>query len=57
MAGEKAKQPETPTLTYEGEADSSSQGKASVWGTPYSGKDMLFDDLKVTWTPSKPKAK
>ncbi|NCF86072.1 MAG: hypothetical protein GWQ08_11160 [Verrucomicrobiaceae bacterium] len=55
-AGVDAKQPDAPTLTYEGEAGSSSQGKASLWGTPYSGKDMLFDDLKVTWEPSKPKA-
>ena len=52
MDGEDAKAPETPTLTFEGEAGTSSQGKPSIWGTPYSGKDILFDDLKATWTPS-----
>lgn len=52
MAGEDAKQPETPTLSHEGKEAIASQGKASVWGTPYSGKDILYDDLKTTWEPS-----
>lgn len=44
--------PEKPSIVFEGEAGQSGQGKASIWGTPYSGKDILFDDLKVTWTPA-----
>ena len=46
------KAPKDPILTHTGEAGTRSQGKPSVWGTPYSGKDILFDDLKATWTPT-----
>lgn len=46
MEGEEI--PPEPVLTFEGEADGSSQGRATIWGTPYSGKEILFDDLKVT---------
>lgn len=49
------KEPEKANLDFEGEPGKSSQGKASIWGTPYSGKEILFDDLKVTWTPAPPK--
>ncbi len=28
------------------------KGKASLWGIPYSGKDILFDDLRVFETES-----
>lgn len=51
---EGSESPSKPSLVYEGEeGGASGQGKASVWGTPYSGKEILFDDLKVTWTPAK----
>ena len=51
MSGQKASN--EPTLEFEGEKGTSSQGKASLWGTPYSGKPILYDDLKVTWEPSR----
>lgn len=46
MEGDEA--PQKPSLTHESEASASGQGKASVWGTPYSGKEILYDDLKVS---------
>ena len=51
MSGQEPTQ--EPLLEFVGEKGTSSQGKASLWGTPYSGKELLFDDLKVTWEPTK----
>ena len=44
--------PEKPGITLTSE-DKPGRGKASLWGTPYAGKPVLFDDLKVT--PGTPK--
>lgn len=44
MAGTEA--PEKPLFEQPLEG-SPGQGKASVWGTPYSGKEMFFDELKA----------
>lgn len=38
--------PEKPTLTW-ASPDAPSQGRASVWGTPYSELAMWFDDIEV----------
>lgn len=38
--------PEKPTLTLA--AGVGSSGKCSVWGTPYSGTPILFDDIEIT---------
>lgn len=42
-------EPEEPNLMHTPAEDVPTQGKASLWGTPYSGKDILFDNLKVVW--------
>jgi hypothetical protein len=44
--GEGDERPETATMTFVHEG-SPGQGKASLWGTPYSGKVVQFDDVKV----------
>ncbi len=43
--GEEA--PDDPIITFETD-DKSGRGKPSVWGTPYAGKPIYFDDLTVT---------
>ncbi len=53
MAGEP--RPEKPLVDVERAGDFSGQGKASVWGTPFSGKEILFDDLKMSWPSAEPK--
>ena len=50
MDGEES--PAEPTLTFDGEEGELGQGKATIWGTPYSGKEILYDDIKVTRAPA-----
>ena len=38
--------PEKPSITLVSD-EAPGQGKASIWGSPYSGKDIVYDDLKV----------
>ena len=45
--GEDSKRPEAATISLVHEG-SPGQGKASLWGTAYSGKVVQFDDVKVT---------
>lgn len=40
------KRPETPTAEYVHKG-SPGQGKASLWGTAYSGREIQFDDVEV----------
>jgi len=48
-AGDSAPATATITLDHEG---APGQGKASLWGTAYSGKVVQFDDVKVTPAPA-----
>jgi hypothetical protein len=50
-AGETA-EPEKPALTFE-DAEEPPAGKASIWGSPYSGTPIRFDDFVVSRTPEK----
>ena len=45
--GDEGKQPKQATLEHSDE-EPPGQGKASLWGTPYSGRPVDFDDVKVT---------
>lgn len=45
-------EPKEPTISFDHEG-SPGQGKASLWGTAYSGKVVQFDDLKVVPAPAK----
>jgi hypothetical protein len=38
--------PEKPTVSWENPA-AAAQGRASVWGTPYSEQAIWFDDIEV----------
>lgn len=38
--------PEVPTITMESD-EKPGQGKASVWGTPYSGTPIFYDNLMI----------
>ncbi len=44
--------PKEPSITLTSD-EAPGQGKASIWGSPYSGKDIVYDDLKVTIPVSK----
>ena len=45
-AGETGKQPEKATISHS-DKEAPGQGKASLWGSPYSGMPIDFDDVKV----------
>lgn len=38
--------PEAPAITMESD-ERPGQGKASVWGTPYSGTPIFYDDIQI----------
>jgi hypothetical protein len=38
--------PDAATLTWNNPA-AAAQGRASVWGTPYSGTPIQFDDIEI----------
>jgi len=44
--GEAGEQPEKPSIEHT-DKSAPGQGKASLWGSPYSGKPVDFDDVKV----------
>ncbi|MGI9242260.1 MAG: hypothetical protein ACR2RV_15790 [Verrucomicrobiales bacterium] len=44
--GEAGEQPEKPSIEHV-DKSAPGQGKASLWGSPYSGKPVDFDDVKV----------
>ena len=44
--GEAGKQPEAPSIQHS-DTNAPGQGKASLWGSPYSGKPVDFDDVRV----------
>ncbi|MFT4550534.1 MAG: hypothetical protein ACI9UA_000887 [Pseudoalteromonas tetraodonis] len=44
--GEEGKQPEKPSVSHS-DKEAPGQGKGSLWGSPYSGKPVDFDDVKV----------
>ena len=44
--GDEGKQPEKPSISHS-DKEAPGQGKASLWGSPYSGKPIDFDDVKV----------
>lgn len=48
--------PEKPNLEHE-LPEAPGQGKASVWGAPYSEREIFFDDLKVFGPLTKAEAK
>ena len=41
-----AAEPKDATITHD-EATLPGQGKSSIWGTPFSGTPILFDDIKI----------
>jgi hypothetical protein len=43
---EGTEQPEVATIALESD-DKPGRGKASLWGTPYAGKPVWFDDVKI----------
>jgi len=43
---EKSTEPEDPAISFL-EKSKPIAGRASIWGSPYSGTPILFDDLKV----------
>ena len=49
--GDAGKQPEEPTISHEDE-EAPGQGKGSLWGSPYSGKPIDFDDIKIEADPA-----
>ena len=44
--GDEGKQPEKSTIEH-ADKEAPGQGKGSLWGSPYSGKPIDFDDVKV----------
>jgi len=44
--GDEGKQPEKPSISHVDD-EAPGQGKASLWGSPYSGKPIDFDDVKI----------
>jgi hypothetical protein len=44
--GDQGKQPEKATIEHS-DKEAPGQGKASVWGSPYSGRPIDFDEVKV----------
>lgn len=49
---EKSVEPKDPAITFT-EKTKPTAGRASIWGSPYSGTPIQFDDLKVTSLPAK----
>lgn len=45
-AGDEGKQPQQPAIEHS-DNEAPGQGKPSLWGSPYSGKPIDFDDVKV----------
>ena len=44
--GDEGKRPEKPTISHS-DKEAPGQGKGSLWASPYSGKPVDFDDVKV----------
>ena len=42
------KTPDNPSISFTHKG-SPGQGKSSIWGTAYSGKTILFDDIKLSY--------
>ena len=49
--GVNAKQPEKATIEHS-DMEAPGQGKASLWGSPYSGRPIDFDEVKVIADPT-----
>ncbi len=48
---ENAVEPKEPTITF-AEKTKPVAGRASIWGSPYAGTPIQFDDLKVVGSPT-----
>ena len=44
--GAEGKQPQEPSIEHS-DQEAPGQGKGSLWGSPYSGKPIDFDDVKI----------
>ncbi len=49
---ENAPEPKEPIISF-AEKSKPVSGRATIWGSPYAGTPIEFDDLKVTGSPSK----